>query len=81
MVQSQVEGPEVGHKVRICLRTRWILWWNCTYPGGSYPDINVGRGFVVYELKEGEMVLADSGYGDNGQYFIHLLERMTMWTK
>ena len=53
------EGPGVGYEVVICLRTGWIVWWNGAYPCGSYPDINVVRDFFMYELEEGEMVLAD----------------------
>ena len=34
------------------------------------PDINVARDFLAYELEEGEMVLADGVYSDDGQYFI-----------
>ena len=60
----------MGYEVEICLRTGWIVWWNGAYLCGSYPDINVARDFLIYELEEGEMVLADGGYSDDAQYFI-----------
>ena len=70
LYSHKFEGPGVGYEVGICLRTGWIVCWNGASPCGSYPDINVARDFLVYELGEWEMVSADGACSDNGQYFI-----------
>ena len=54
----------------ICLQTGWIVWTNGPYPCGAWPDLNIARDWLIDELEDTEMVLADGGYNDGYQYFV-----------
>ena len=43
---------------------------NGPYPCGEWPDLNIARDWLIYELGGDKMVLADGGYNDGGQYFV-----------
>ena len=60
-------GPGVRYEMAICIQTGWIVWINGPFPRGI-PDRNISREWLNYELKDGELYLADGGYCDGQQY-------------
>ena len=56
------------YEVGIAIRTGWIVWINGPYPPGDWPDVRIARDKLIYCLRRGEKVIADSGYG--GYWFI-----------
>ena len=47
-----------------------VVWCFSLY--GSYPDMNIAWEWLIYELDKNicEVVQANGGYNDRGQYFI-----------
>jgi hypothetical protein len=56
------------YEIGLCIQTGHIVWKNGPFPCGKYPDLKISRLGVVELLNEGEMILADGGYRDGGQY-------------
>lgn len=62
-------GPGVRYEVGIAIQTGHIVWVNGPFPCGAWPDLRISRDWIIHELQNGEMLLADGGYADGGQYF------------
>jgi hypothetical protein len=61
-------GPGIRYEVGICIQTGWIVWVNGPYPCGEWPDIQIARDWLIYELDRGEKYLGDGGYFDGNQW-------------
>ena len=59
-------------KVNTKILSGWIVWWSSTFPCGAYPDLNIVRQWLINKLDDEmqEVMLADGGYNDIGEYFI-----------
>ena len=70
---EKFHGAGLRYEIGVCIQTGWICWVNGPFPCGSWPDIQISRDSLVYELLPDEFVLADRGYG--GVY--HLIPNNT----
>jgi hypothetical protein len=63
------KSAAVRYEVGICIQTGWIVWKNGPFPAGDWPDLKIGRLWVVHKLLADEKILADGGYADGNAYF------------
>jgi len=63
-------GPALRHEIGVCIQTGEIVWISGPYPAGSWPDLRIARDWIIYEIEEGEMILADGGHCDGHQFFM-----------
>ena len=58
-------GPGVCYEIGIVIAMGWIVWVNGPFPSGEWTDLAIARSALLYELDEGEVYMADSGYLDH----------------
>jgi len=59
----------VRYEVGVCILSGEIVWVNGPHPCGSWSDLRIARDRVLYELEDGEMIVADGGYNDRRMFF------------
>lgn len=64
------KGPGLRYEIASCIRTGLIVWWNGSFPCGSWNDLAIARTKLVKLVLSGEKLLADGGYNDGNQYFV-----------
>jgi hypothetical protein len=64
----KINGPAVRYKVGVCIKTGWIVWINCPFPAGAWPDVNIAHHSLIHFLDAGEYYAADGGYADGHRF-------------
>ncbi len=59
---KKFNGPGLRYEVAISICSGDVVWINGPFPCGNWPDLNIFRDGLIYELDEGEKVEADRGY-------------------
>lgn len=57
------------YELGISIQNGDLVWLLGPFPCGSHPDIKIARMSIVHNIGVDEMILADSGYRDKGEYF------------
>ena len=61
-------GPGLRYEVAVSIQCADIVWVNGPYPCGEWPDLRIAQNAIIYEVDEGEFLLADGGYNDGSNY-------------
>lgn len=62
------KGPGLRYEIAMSIQSGDIVWCNGPYPAG-WSDLKIARDALVFQLEPGEMVCADGGYRDGGEFF------------
>ena len=62
------KGPGLRYEIAVAIHGG-IVWINGPYPCGSWPDLRIARDGIIHLLDEGEMLIADGGYGGDPHIF------------
>lgn len=67
---SVKHGKKAGLNYEVCtsLATGFIVWTNGPFPAGEWPDKKIFDRDLILHIKQGEKVLADSGYTGRDTY-------------
>ena len=55
-------GPGLRYEIGICIQTGWICWFNGPFPCGSFNYSQISMEALIYCLRRGEKVQADTTY-------------------
>ena len=67
-------GPGIRYELAISIKTGEIVWIHGPFPAGEWPDIRIFRDSLIHFVDDREMILADGGYSDGGNYLMTIHE-------
>lgn len=66
----KINGAALRYEMGVAIQTGWIVWLHGPFPAGEWPDLRIMRDCIIYAVDEEEMLLADGGYADGGNYTV-----------